>query len=534
MEDNKFIKIIESNNFFKSNFIISYCFKLRNDKILIIYNDSIILKNIIKSEIKAFNYNKTIEKTENNNFQIAFLNIKDNSFEKIEVQNTKDAPDASIFSNACDFDDYIIFFGGEGLNGFNEYMYILEFKNNIFKWTKNAFPSHLIKRKLFSLSKMHDYCICYGGLTENNTIKDDLFLINKDKFILLNSKEDDIISDDPGKLYAHSSTLINNELFIYGGISLPSEEDYYNLEISNKLYSLNLKTKEWNLILTDGQQPESKAYHSMIKINDDSFIIYGGSSIILSELTFQYNFSDEIKLYSISNKSFYNLDLQIKLNGKFLNSILSDEDENIMLFGGLSSLNDLLANDKDIGLNHIPISEVDIENDYSNIIKNTDTVYLNFKDDKIISKEFSFEYDSPDFDYNEFLAYSDEIISTMKDKVYNFENDNEIINEKINELTNQISQISQTTKETQCKNTLLEEDEEEETEVLRKNTNSMEEYKYVLENSNQLFARIIEKLINKDLQTNIFVNKTVDNAKEYIGLIEQLLSSKIILNYVIK
>ena len=46
--------------------------------------------------------------------------------------------------------------------------------------------------------------------TKSTTTKN---LINKNKFMFLNSKEDDIISDDPGKLYAHSSTLINNELY---------------------------------------------------------------------------------------------------------------------------------------------------------------------------------------------------------------------------------------------------------------------------------------------------------------------------------
>ena len=201
-----------------------------------------------------------------------------------------------------------------------------------------------------------------------------------------------------------------------------------------------------------------------------------------------------------------------------MNSILSDEDENIMLFGGLSNLTDLLVNEDQVGLNTISITEIDLDSK----AKNSDVIYLNFKEDKIISKEFSFEYESPDFDYNEFLSYSDEIISTIKNKVLLFENENETIEEKINDLTNQISEYNIESKSP----IKITEDDKEETVNLRKNTNSMEEFKFVLDNRNQLFPKIIEKISIKDNQTNIFLNKTVDNAKEYICLIEQLLLSK--------
>lgn len=71
----------------------------------------------------------------------------------------------------------------------------------------------------------------------------------------------------PGKLAYHSSVVIGDSMYLYGGSSQTSENE--------KLYILYMNTFEWNIVKTHGDTPGLLDEHSAV-VSGRNMILFGG------------------------------------------------------------------------------------------------------------------------------------------------------------------------------------------------------------------------------------------------------------------
>ena len=74
--------------------------------------------------------------------------------------------------------------------------------------------------------------------------------------------------DGPPKSYAHKAVVYENSMYVYGGYDY--DKTYYT-----DLYCFDFKKMNWKTIKTTGRSPGNRLYHQMCIINDELFL-YGG------------------------------------------------------------------------------------------------------------------------------------------------------------------------------------------------------------------------------------------------------------------
>eukprot|EP01134_Creolimax_fragrantissima_P006298 CFRG6298T1 len=75
----------------------------------------------------------------------------------------------------------------------------------------------------------------------------------------------------PGARLGLSANYVNNCLYVFGGVHKAKGEIKY----SNDMYSLNLETKHWTRIDTEGEQPAPRESHTCCAYGND-LVMYGG------------------------------------------------------------------------------------------------------------------------------------------------------------------------------------------------------------------------------------------------------------------
>ena len=131
----------------------------------------------------------------------------------------------------------------------------------------------------------------------------------------------------------HTSNLIQNCLYIFGGI-----EGF--TRYTNNLLVINLETNFYSFEEMKGQEPEPRAFHSSIDINDYNIIITGGISYFNKVLS-------DIFIINILNKEYIRYESDHKELERFGHKILKFKDE-ILIFGGFRSIDDLLLKEDNL------------------------------------------------------------------------------------------------------------------------------------------------------------------------------------------
>lgn len=131
----------------------------------------------------------------------------------------------------------------------------------------------------------------------------------------------------PAQRHSHSSAILNEKLFIFGGLSGTSTS-------YNDLWMFDLSTKAWSRPSSSGTYPSPKAAASFLPY-DQSLILYGGYSHPYSyPFNQQVNFFDEFHVYDTKKHSwhqqFFSQDSP-KLAGHSASII---QKSKLILFGG--------------------------------------------------------------------------------------------------------------------------------------------------------------------------------------------------------
>lgn len=100
--------------------------------------------------------------------------------------------------------------------------------------------------------------------------------------------------DGPGKLRGHSTEIVEDFLFLFGGLD---EKKQYK----NELYKLDLDNLNWSIVQTKGKSPEGRVNTEMRLFENNKIIIIGG--IQGSYTNIDKVFSD-VFIFNISRNDF--------------------------------------------------------------------------------------------------------------------------------------------------------------------------------------------------------------------------------------
>lgn len=134
-------------------------------------------------------------------------------------------------------------------------------------------------------------------------------------------------SSAPSHRHSHSSVVVNQTMYIFGGLSGTSTS-------YNDLWTLDLNTKQWSRPTTSGNYPSPKAAATLTSYNN-SLVLYGGYSHPYSyPFNQQVNFFDEFHFYDI-DKHFWTQKLFSQDSPRLAGHSASIIQSNILvLFGG--------------------------------------------------------------------------------------------------------------------------------------------------------------------------------------------------------
>lgn len=173
-------------------------------------------------------------------------------------------------------------YGGQGEKGSLGDIWLFEHHNHQYgEWTK-LHESRDIQRFGHSLCVYkNDKFIVFGGKNSQNFLNDVIIFdfdekSEKVKLETRNTKNLNV----PIPRYDHSAVILNDELFIFGGLAKTTQT--YCL---NDLWSYNITQNIWKKIVTNCKPPSAR-YGHLMGVIDQNLIIYGG-----------YNSTTEIWMY---------------------------------------------------------------------------------------------------------------------------------------------------------------------------------------------------------------------------------------------
>ncbi|KAI5966306.1 KEL2 [Candida pseudojiufengensis] len=209
--------------------------------------------------------------------------------ENIEIVNNNNPP-ARVGHSSVLCGNAFIVYGGDTVEtdsqGFPDNNFYL-FNINNHKYT---IPSHILNKPngryghtigVISLNNQSSRLYLFGGQLENDVFND-LYYFELNSF--KSSKAswnlvDPLNNFKPPPLTNHSMSIYKNNIYIFGGV-------YNNEKVSNDLWKFDIEKEKWEQIITNGEIPLPVNEHSSCIINDKLYI-YGGndfSGIIYSSL----------------------------------------------------------------------------------------------------------------------------------------------------------------------------------------------------------------------------------------------------------
>jgi len=226
----------------------------RSDASAVIYNDSLII----------FGGCDILDQICDD---IYLMDFKSKHWHEIQVYPGGYIPRARCQHSAVIYKDEIIIFGG--LCGHNEFLNdVNKFTFKTFSWTKvecsGKIPS---SRSSHSAVVYENNMFIFGGSKHDEIIGGQLFVLDLDCF-----KWKQIESfGQPQLVFGHSAVVYENNMFIVCG-------SFGRRDYSNSLYRFNLNTYKWKKIKPFSYKSEllkPRSYHSSVII-DNELYIFGG------------------------------------------------------------------------------------------------------------------------------------------------------------------------------------------------------------------------------------------------------------------
>ena len=339
------------------------------------------IENFLNLEGEKIKYiNEMVYYTKKKNIELLVYDMVLCKWEKKHCHGK--VPIARSFHKCYYSNPYIFCFGGIILGNKAENLSVNEFfvMNTItYEWKQILSKVYPSERTDFTWNSINNNTsILFGGASSpSDFFYDDVWLFQYDgSDLYVDSKKEISKSfwkklpskgkNQIGKIRAHSSEIIDNYLYIFGGIDP-------NKICHNQVYRYNFITYEWELIQTYGKPPIARCYHDMSSITKDFIFVYGGITgdltnmkVILSDC-FIFNVKDNVwteaiiggnspigsigfsilKLYgtnyhnpnSKTQRSIHHRDRSLQMNSLSISNRTGKDSISILILGGYSTNN---------------------------------------------------------------------------------------------------------------------------------------------------------------------------------------------------
>ena len=227
----------------------------------------------------------------------------------LKIPTKGKTPKPRSFQRCIYISPYIFLFGGVELgpkseNLSNDSMYV--YHTTKYEWKLISTNIAPYNRTDFQWVKIDNKCsFLYGGVqSPSEKYYEDMWMFRYDGSNYFETEVNkDVIKDNiwveidqqgrtPGKLKAYSMIYHQGYLYLFGGLDNKGKN-------SNKLYSFDIKSSEWELIQTKGNPPDERCYHEMSLINEETIVVFGGIKGTLNNYEIMYN---DLFLYNINDK----------------------------------------------------------------------------------------------------------------------------------------------------------------------------------------------------------------------------------------
>ena len=312
------IDILKTNNNPSSRCYLASEYSSKNNSIICIGgSDESCEQN---NKITEYNIKDNIWKYWNNDEQIEFnLELSGHSSNLIKINET----------------EKIFIFGGfdNWKKEFTSQSYFIDLSNKSFEKINynfnyvenNEFPSpRTYHSSNYDEEKQNIYI--YGGTDMNisNSKNNNFQSVWAFNLIKKCWKKIEIVNGPPhGVPKGHSSILFDNKLYIFGGVILFKK-------FTNKLYTIDLNTKQIENIDYNGAVPKAIAFHSAILIDKHKFLIHGG-------LGKNYSPLNDCYIFYFNENKFEKINIPL-IPSLFGHKIVMNNNENkLFLIGGMNS-----------------------------------------------------------------------------------------------------------------------------------------------------------------------------------------------------
>ena len=187
-------------------------------------------------------------------------------------------------------DKYYIIGGNDKYIRQSPFIYIYSINDNVLKKIRIEKNGDICYLAMHSANyyQAQDEIILFGGYSEGEMLNSIFkYNINSDEITKVDYSEEDK-NNIPSPRTGHTSFIINNDLYIFGG----SMKDG---RLLNDLWKLDLKKIKWSMIKTENP-PSPRSGHSLLNINDKIYI-FGGKIGNFQE-------SNDLWEYDLKNNKF--------------------------------------------------------------------------------------------------------------------------------------------------------------------------------------------------------------------------------------
>ncbi|KAI1284994.1 Kelch domain-containing protein 3 [Halotydeus destructor] len=142
----------------------------------------------------------------------------------------------------------------------------------------------------------------------------------------------------PGSRDGHSATIVNSAMYIFGGFEDDSER------FSQDIYRLNLRTMVWTHVLTHGNPPKWRDFHSASCIEDRLYIFGGRSDRGGPFHTRNEEYDNKLVYFDVTKSSWHEVQTVNPPLGRRSHSSFVFQNK-LYIFGGYNGLEDQHFND---------------------------------------------------------------------------------------------------------------------------------------------------------------------------------------------
>lgn len=237
----------------------------------------------------------------------------------------------------------------------NERKYIAltrqDFNNDILKnWGEIKALNRPSRRTNQIAFTFNDFLYIYGGRDINQGKMDDMYKLPL-QLTTSNPKWEKVSFKgiSPGQITNHKAELINNNLYVFGGVN-PSETS------SNSLYIYSISNSLWKQINNNITDITPLSGHSMSQINNKYICIFGGSN--------KGNFYNDLYIYTINEGTWTKEgDDSVNKPDKRIEHSQCSYNNSIYIYGGINQVGDYYNDLWKFDMSSYQWMKIEIENE---------------------------------------------------------------------------------------------------------------------------------------------------------------------------